>query len=392
MRQRIVLVSNTGWNILNFRLNLARTLLEQGCEVHAIGTSDGSDDTIRKAGVTWHDWGLKRRSINPLSELDAMRSLSTIYSRINPDLVHHFTVKPVLYGTTVARAQKIPAVVNSVTGLPYFVLAQSGSGLRGVARRVALQWYSWALTGRDVRPMFQNADDLEVISASNQKVRQQAVSTRGSGVDLSRFHAVPEHSTAPDELVITFVGRLIREKGIFEFVDAAREVLVDSPRAVRFVVCGSIDPGNRSAVSPETLTEWQKINGLEFLGHVEDVRPVLERSHLVVLPSYREGTPRALLEAAACGLPIIATDVPGCREVVVDKGNGLLIPAKDAGSLANAIKELTCDWWKMREFGRRGRARVQSLFDERNVINTTLEVYSQLLGTELRNLESAVAA
>lgn len=392
MRQRIVLVSNTGWNILNFRLNLARTLLEQGCDVHAIGTSDGSDDNIRQAGVTWHDWGLKRRSINPLSELDAMRALGAIYRRINPDLVHHFTVKPVLYGTTVARARKIPAVVNSVTGLPYFVLSQSNTGLRGIARKVALQWYSWALTGGDVCPMFQNADDLDVISRSNQKVRRQAVSTRGSGVDLNRFRAIPETATAPDELVVTFVGRLIREKGIFEFVDAAREVLADSTRAVRFVVCGNIDAGNRSAVSPETLTEWKEINGLDFLGHVDDVRPVLERSHLVVLPSYREGTPRALLEAAACGLPIIATDVPGCREVVVDKENGLLIPVKDAGSLARAIKELTSDWWTMREFGRRGRTRIESLFDERNVIDRTLEVYSQLLETDLRTREPAVAA
>ena len=380
--QRVVLVSNTGWNILNFRMNLAGALIDRGYDVHAVGTADGCDRQIRDAGVTWHDWRLTRRSINPLSELDAMRSLDAVYRKLQPDLVHHFTVKPVLYGTTVARRRKVPAVVNSVTGLPYFVLSQSKSGLRGAARDAALKWYSWALSGRDVCPMFQNEDDLSVIAASNHRVRHQAVSTRGSGVDLSKFQAVAESSTAPEKIVVTFVGRLIREKGIFEFVEAARRVLSQTQRQIRFLVCGDVDSDNRSAISKETMDEWKSIKGLEFLGHVSDVKSVLENSHLVVLPSYREGTPRALLEAAACGLPIIATDVPGCREVVVDGLNGVLVPAKDSASLAEAIIELTGNWFLMRKFGRAGRARVQELFDERVVIDATLDVYSRMLGTE----------
>lgn len=388
VRQRVVLVSNTGWNILNFRMNLATALIDRGYDVHAVGTSDGCDNEIRSAGVTWHDWGLTRRSINPLSELNAMRSLDYIYRRIGPDLVHHFTVKPVLYGTTVARVRKIPAIVNSVTGLPYFVLSQSKAGVRGVAREAALKWYSWALSGNDVCPMFQNEDDLSVIAASNQSVRDQAVSTRGSGVDLSRFQTVTESMVAPDELVVTFVGRLIREKGIYEFVEAARTVLSQTTRRIRFVVCGEVDSGNRSAVPQATLDAWRSISGLEFHGHVADVRTVLEQSHLVVLPSYREGTPRALLEAGACGLPIIATDVPGCREVVVDRENGLRVPAKDSRALADAVTELTSDWLLMRKFGRAGRSRVQTLFDERLVIDATLDVYDRLLGVQ----QSAVAA
>ncbi len=382
VRQRVVLVSNTGWNILNFRMNLAQTLVERGYDVHAVGTSDGCEDGIRNAGIVWHDWGLTRRSINPLSELDAMRSLDSVYRKIRPDLVHHFTVKPVLYGTTVARMRKIPSVVNSVTGLPYFLLSQSKSGVRGVARDAALKWYSWALSGDDVCPMFQNADDLAVIAAANQKVQHGAVSTRGSGVDLSKFEAVAESLVEPDEMVVTFVGRLIKEKGIFEFVDAARTVLSQATRPVRFVVCGDVDSGNRSAVSTATMTEWRSLAGLEFLGHVDDVQKVLERSHLVVLPSYREGTPRALLEAGACGLPIIATDVPGCREVVVDRVNGRLVPAKDSTALADAMLEMIGDWWLMRKYGRAGRARVHSLFDERFVIDATLDVYSRMLGDE----------
>jgi glycosyltransferase involved in cell wall biosynthesis len=383
VRQRIVLVSNTGWNILNFRMNLARALIERGYDVHAVGTPDGCDGAIREAGITWHDWGLTRRSVNPLSEFEAMRSLDTVYRKIKPDLVHHFTVKPVLYGTTVARLRKIPAVVNSVTGLPYFLLSQSKFGIRGAARDAALKWYSWALTGSDVCPMFQNPDDLDVMSAANFQVRRQAVSTRGSGVDLSRFRVVADELAAPAELVITFVGRLIKEKGIFEFVEAARTVLANVERPVRFVACGDVDPGNRSAVPAHIMSEWKSVPGLEFLGHVDDVGQVLERSHLVVLPSYREGTPRALLEAAACGLPIIATDVPGCREVVVDRVNGLLVPAQDSAALAGSIMDLIGDWQRMRAFGRAGRLRVQSLFDERLVIDATLDVYSKMLGTEL---------
>ena len=392
VRQRIVLVSNTGWNILNFRMNLVRALLERGCDVHAVGTPDGCDNKIREAGITWHDWSLTRRSINPLSEFEAMRSLDAVYRKIKPDLVHHFTVKPVLYGTTVARLRKIPAVVNSVTGLPYFLLSQSKSGVRGAAREAALKWYSWALTGSDVCPMFQNPDDLDVISSANFQVRRQAVSTRGSGVDLSRFQVAADSPAAPDELVITFVGRLIKEKGIFEFVDAARAVLARTKRPVRFIVCGNVDSGNRSAVPADIMNEWKSVSGLDFLGHVDDVARVLGRSHLVVLPSYREGTPRALLEAAACGLPIITTDVPGCREVVVDNENGLLVPAQDSTALAEAMIKLIGDWPQMRAFGRAGRLRVQSLFDERLVIDATLNVYSRMLGTELETGRQAVAA
>ena len=378
----MVLVSNTGWNILNFRMNLAQTLVEHGYDVHAIGTSDGCEDGIRDAGVVWHDWSLTRRSINPLSELDAMRSLDSAYRKIRPDLVHHFTVKPVLYGTTVARMRKVPAIVNSVTGLPYFLLSQSKSGVRGVAREAALKWYSWALSGHDVCPMFQNSDDLAVIAAANQKVQHQAVSTRGSGVDLTKFKTVDESFVETHELVITFVGRLIKEKGIFEFVEAARKVLAQATRPIRFVVCGDVDSGNRSAVPTATMAEWQALAGVEFLGHVSDVRKILEQSHLVVLPSYREGTPRALLEAGACGLPIIATDVPGCREVVVDRVNGRLVPAKDAAALAAVMLELINDWSLMRKYGRAGRDRVQTVFDERLVIDATLDVYSRMLSGE----------
>ena len=197
MRQRVVLVSNTGWNILNFRMNLATTLIDRGYDVHAVGTADGCDNEIREAGVTWHDWGLTRRSINPLSELDAMRSLDSVYRRIRPDLVHHFTVKPVLYGTTVARMRKVPAVVNSVTGLPYFLLSQSKSGVRGVAREAALKWYSWALSGNGVCPMFQNDDDLSVIAAENHRVRDQAVSTRGPVMISVSFSWSPNRWSRP---------------------------------------------------------------------------------------------------------------------------------------------------------------------------------------------------
>lgn len=363
-------------------MNLAQSLLDRGYEVHAIGTSDGSEIRIRDAGVTWHDWGLTRRSINPLSELDAMRSLDSVYRNIKPDLVHHFTVKPVLYGTTVARMRKIPAVVNSVTGLPYFLLSQSKFGARGVAREAALKWYSWALSGNDVCPMFQNADDLAVVAATKPQFRNRAVVTRGSGVDLTKFRVLAEEPAAPEELVITFVGRLIREKGIFEFVEAARTVLAKISRPVRFVVCGDVDSGNRSAVPDATMNEWRSVDGIEFLGHVNDVKSVLEQSHLVVLPSYREGTPRALLEAGACGLPMIATDVPGCREVVVDRENGFLVPAKNSAALADAMLEMAGNWMLMRKFGRAGRARIQSLFDERLVIDATLDVYARLLGAE----------
>ena len=376
--EKILLVANTGWYLFNFRRSLVRELAGQGFEVLVVCPRDEYVDRLKKeVGVRWIEWRIDRASMNPLGNIAAVMSLAQIYRRESPDLVHHFTIKAILYGTLAAKLAKIDTIVNSVTGLGHVFLSR-----RLVARLVRpaiRRWYVWSLTTDGVRAVFQNRDDLMTLAQKTPKLAEQAILTRGSGVDLQRF-APPDArpSGINGQKYALFAGRLIHEKGIREFVEASRlcrERGVDA----RWVVCGSPDPGNPSSVDAETLRRWQNEGTVEFLGHVDDLEQRIAESDVVVLPSYREGTPRVLLEAAAMGKPAVATDVPGCREVVTDGENGLLVPARDPVALADAVERLLADDVLRSSMGTAGRQRMEDHFDEREVVAQTIQIYDGLL-------------
>lgn len=376
--RKVLLVANTAWYIYNFRRNLALRLKELGSDVVVVSPHDAYVEKLQQAGLRWVEWKLNRAGLNPFAEASSLLALRQIYRRESPQLVHHFTIKPILYGTTAARWCRVPAIVNSVTGLGHLFLSE-----RFVARllRPAMtRWYVWTLTAKHVSAIFQNADDLAMFVEAAPRLREQAVLTRGSGVDLDRF--VPAIEVTGSENVSSrngtkralFAGRLIREKGIFEFLEAGR-ICKQGGLDVEFIVCGELDSGNRSSLSPEELCRLREEGLFQFLGHVDPIDQQIADSDVVVLPSYREGTPRVLLEAAAMGKPIIASDVPGCREVVVDGENGLLVPARDSTALASAMQRLLSDDRLRQEMGAAGRKRMVEQFDERNVISQTIRVY-----------------
>ena len=375
---KALLLSNTTWNIFNFRLNLAEALRDQGFEVVTSGVKDGFEDKIRDRGFGWTEWKITRRSLNPFSELVAINNLRRIYAQEKPDIVQHFTVKPVLYGTIAAKLAGVPAVVNSITGLPYMLTSKPDRGVSGIAKKVSLTWYARCCHGKNLRSLFQNSDDRDMLASYDSRVKESSTLTPGSGVDLARFPHVPPASNN-DTVRIVCVSRLIREKGVFDLVEAAKKVL-RTDRNVEFVFCGLPDPGNRTSVAPDMLEQWKQINGLTFLGQVEDVPAELIRSDIVVLPSYREGMPRSLLEAAAIGRPIVTSNVTGCREVVDHDSSGFLVPSQDPDALASALTKLIDDPELRKSMGRAARLKAESQFDERFVINQTLAVYQALLG------------
>ena len=309
-----------------------------------------------------------------MASIDRLRRL---YRRLRPQIVHHFTVKPVLFGTIAARLAGVPGVINCVTGLPYYFMGKQSAGLTGLARSGALQWYARSLYGARTRSTFQNKDDLDEISAIVPKVRASSTLINGSGVDLSRFR--PRIPARDAQLTVTFIGRLIREKGIYEFMEGIAAVHSRMSCPPRVLVCGTVDQGNRSAVSSDQLTQWKTLDGIEFRGHVGDMAEVLKETDVVVLPSYREGVPRSLLEAASSGIPIVTTDVPGCREVVEDGVNGILVPPHDGPSVGNAILKLLADAELRQAMGTAGRRRMEERFDERLVVRETIQVYRTLL-------------
>ncbi|MEM9942142.1 MAG: glycosyltransferase family 4 protein [Planctomycetota bacterium] len=372
---KICLTANTAWNLAHFRRNHIQALLDVGAEVHAVAPHDSYVDNLLSMGVQFHPWKIERRSLNPSTEMVSVRRIQKIYQKIQPDLVHHYTVKAVLYGTTAARWAGIGGVVNSVTGLPYIVVSQKKGMAKRLARWVAMKWYAWCVTGKKTRVIVQNLDDLAVLESFAKGVRQYATVTNGSGVALDYFQKAP---FAGNEIPsVLFVGRFLREKGVFELMDAVRK-LKQQGLQFKLTMCGDIDHGNLSSATADECKLWMREGLVDFMGRVDDVRPKLAEADLVVLPSYREGTPRSLLEAMATGRPIVTTDVPGCRNVVEHQVNGLMVPSRSSDALADAMSTMIQDANLRRQMGEAGRLKAVAEFDEKIVIDQTLSVYHEL--------------
>lgn len=370
---KVLLVANTGWYLYNFRLPLARYLRDQGYEVVFVSPTDPYVERLQGEGFRWVDLGLNRKSINPFRELASLLCFCQIYRQERPQVCHHFTIKCVLYGTVAAKLTGVRAVVNAITGLGHAFL---GAGWLHRLVRPPLRWiYRKVLMARRVQVIFQNGDDFAEFRERQMVSPEKTTIIRGSGVNLQRFQPRPGELEAKPAPTVLFASRLIREKGLLEYVEAARALKEQGVEA-RFCLAGNPDPGNPSSISQELLEQWVVEGAVDYLGQVEPIEAALSLATLVVLPSYREGTPKILLEAAAMGLPIVATDVPGCREVVRHEVNGLLVPARDASALAQAMKSLLADPQRLQSYGQASR-RVAEEFCEHKVIQATAEVYSR---------------
>ena len=353
-------------------------LLDMGIEVHAIAPPDGTEGKLADLGVKFHPWIIERRSLNPTKELVSIRRLQKIYQEIKPDLVHHYTVKAVLYGTVAARLCGIKGIVNGVTGLPYIIVSPKKGILKRMARWVAMLWYGWAVSGKRNATILQNQDDLKLLSSFAPKVKGNAIVTNGSGVDLERFAQQPKQNQYSDSPVnVLFVGRFLKEKGVFELMDSVREMR-NQKVPFEMHLCGDFDPGNRSSATVDDLNQWKREGLIDWSGKLDDVRGKLAAADIVVLPSYREGTPRSLLEAMAVGRPLVTTDVPGCRNVVQDSVNGFLVESHNPLMLADAMAKLIEDGSLREQMGEASRELAEAKFDEREVIRQTVEVYCQL--------------
>ncbi|PJH75067.1 MAG: glycosyltransferase family 1 protein [Anaerolineae bacterium CG_4_9_14_0_8_um_filter_58_9] len=375
---KIILFANTDWYLYNFRLALAQALRERGDQVTLLSPNGPYAARLQELGFRWIQFPMARRNLNPLLEADTILRLADLYRRERPELVHHFTVKCVLYGSLVSRLLGIRSVVNSVTGLGYVFTEGYGSPPKyGGSRRRWLQrivklFYRILL--RRTYVIFQNPDDQAIFILNELVDPQRAALIRGSGVDILRFSPRPEEEGLP---VVILPARLLWDKGVAEFVQAARLLRAEGVQA-RFVLVGDSDPENPSSVPLAQIQEWEREAVIEWWGWVEDMAEAYAKAHIVCLPSYREGLPKTLIEAAACGRPIIASDVPGCREVVRLGENGLLVPSHDPFALADAIRLLIKNPTLRQEMGTRGRDIAVKEFPTAQIIAQTLAVYQSL--------------
>lgn len=370
---KILFVVNDGPFFLSHRLALAEAARKAGYEVHVATPQDGGAVRIREHGFPFHPIPIIRGGTHPAQEVRSFVALWRLYRRLRPDLVHHVTIKPVLYGGIAARLARVPATVYAVTGLGYLFVTRSAkaAALRAVVKAI----YRLALRHRRSRVIFQNPDDLAFFRDQRLVRPGQPALIRGSGVDTAVFCPHPEAQGAP---VVTFASRMIWDKGIGEFIGAVK-LLRGRGVEARFVLVGDTDPDNPAAVPPGQLMAWQASGLVEWWGRSDDMPAVFARSHVVCLPSYREGLPKVLIEAAACGRALVAADVPGCREIVRHGVNGLLVPARSETDLADALQALLDSPRRRKEMGAAGRRLAVEEFSLDRVVRETLELYRDLL-------------
>jgi glycosyltransferase involved in cell wall biosynthesis len=367
---KVIVVSRCAWTLFNFRANLIKALKLQNFNVLGAGAGgDGFEERVRSLGVPFVSIPVDKKGINPLADLWLAIQLFRLYRSSAPQVVHHFTIKPVIFGGIAARIAGVPRVIATITGLGYAFTEQRG------ALRWIVQWLYRLALSKAHTVFFQNVDDLTLFVSRGLVDPKVCRLTPGSGVDLMRFSPTPTpaHDTGRPVHCL-MIARMLRDKGLFEFIDALN-ILRNRGILVSGQLLGGIDERNPSAVSRDTIEGWVKSGLVTWTDHVSDVRPHIASADIVVLPSYREGVPRSLLEAAAMAKPLVSTDVPGCRDVVVHGLNGLLVPPKNAEALANAIAELAASAGLRKEMGLASREHIERKFDERHVINITIDQY-----------------
>jgi glycosyltransferase involved in cell wall biosynthesis len=379
-------------DLWHFRRPLVETLLEAGVDVWFVGPRD-DDGECERQGVKVRTWNLDRGSAALLSNAKELTGLARSYRELRPALVHQFGAKPIVYGSIAARLTGGRcAMVSTVTGLGHVF-----TGTRPWLQRILTAMYRAALPVNDVM-VFMNGDDPRTLGVGgSQRIR---VTRSGEGVDTDRFspERVPEGKRidlrralglSPTTRVVMLVSRMLAEKGVREFVEAAAEVRRQVPGTV-FVLVGGTDEQSPSGIQRRTLEAWHREGKVMYLGRRRDVPEMMALATTVVLPSYyREGIPQVLLEGAAMAKPLVATDVPGCREVVAPGVNGFLVPPRDVLQLSGAISRILRDEKRQSDFGRASRALSVERFDRRHAVAEALDVYRDALRRRSRETAGA---
>lgn len=361
---KIAIVLNTSWNIYNFRSGLVRSFIEHGHDVYAISPIDHYTEKVRALGCHHIPVRMDSRGANPIKDLLLVAELYRIYKKIRPDIVLHYTIKPNIYGTLATAALGIPSI-NNVCGLGTMFLKDN------LVSRVAILLYRLAFLFPK-RVFFQNEDDLQLFLGKKMVKPQLCDLVPGSGIDLEKF--APHGKTGNRTFTFLLISRLIYDKGILEYIEAVEKLRSKGINA-RFQLLGAVDEKHKRGIPKKLIDDWANRQIVDYLGTTEDVIPYLREADCVVLPSYREGTPKTLLEAASLGKPLVATDVPGCRNVVDDGFNGFLCEARNSDDLAEKLEKMyRLEEETRQQMGINSRQKIENTFDEKFVIRKYHEV------------------
>lgn len=375
MSRRLLVVCNDLDFFLLHRLPETLGALREGYEVHVATPPGERAKEVLALGFVHHNLVLSRSGRNPLLELGSLFAFYRLFRHVKPDLAYLMTVKPILYGGIAARLAGVRAVVAAVFGMGY-LFTDNGFKTR-VLRVMVKRLYRFALGHPNVRVIFQNPTDQALMVKLGAVVQENTVLIKGSGVDLENFSVCPEPDGVP---VVLMAARLLRDKGVVEYIEASRELRRQGVLA-RFLLAGDRDIGNPSSVTASDLEAWRAERDVEFLGFCKEMAILLSAANLIVLPSYREGLPRVLEEAAACGRAIVTTDVPGCRDAIEPGITGLLVPAKNSIALSQAIRQLLDDAALRQRMGVSGRQLAERSYSVESIVSAHLVLYRELLNS-----------
>lgn len=373
-RKRILFVVNNVQFFISHRLPIAVEAKKQGFDVHIATPGGAGEELLAKLGLEHHTISFTRSGQNPLKELKVFVRLMCLFRQLSPDVVHLVTIKPVLYGGIAARIVGVRSVVSAVSGLGTVFIANSFSSK--IRKALVVFLYRVAFGGRRKAVIFQNPDDRDLLTESGALKRAKAYLIRGSGVQLKDYPYVPEKTNSPP--IVVMASRLLKDKGVLEFVDSAR-ILHGKGIPVRMRLIGDVDQGNPTSIDKDQINEWQQLGLVEALGHKSNISEQYAEANIVCLPSYREGLPKSLIEAAACGRAVITTDVPGCRDAIEANKTGILVEPKNAIKLADAIELLLTNEKKRRLYGESGRLLAEKCFSIDIVIQEHLKIYNNLI-------------
>jgi glycosyltransferase involved in cell wall biosynthesis len=369
---KILILANTDWYLFNFRIALGRFLRDEGYDVAFVSPPGEYVSLLDAEGFRWIRWNLSRKRTNPWEELDALFALTAIYRKEKPDIVHHHTIKPVIYGALAAWLTRVHRVVHSITGRGYVFLSTD-------LKARLLKWfvsifYRSVLRFPNIAVIFENQFDRGYFIESGFVSESKTWLIEGVGTDPDKFTPIPESTGTP---LIVYSGRMLWDKGVGLLVEAAR--IIKDRLDVRVALVGMPDPGNDGSVDEGTLREWHAEGLVEWWEWRSDMPAVYQQAHIIALPTrYGEGVPTSLIEGAACGRPLVAGDIPGCHPIVQHGVNGYLVPPDDMDALVQALERLISDPELRQTMGKNSRKLVMENFTHKKINQATLAVYQHI--------------
>ncbi len=377
MQKKLLFNLTEDWFFCSHFLDRALAAKKNGYNIYVCCKNNNRKSDIEKYGFKFISLKYKRSGINPIYELYILINNILIYKSIKPDIVHHISAKPIIYGSIAARICNIKSVINAPVGLGYVFTSDTLKSrfLKPILKILMLFFLdNHHGINKKNKVIFENRDDLNYFLRLGALRKEDSCIIRGAGVKIKKLR--PKKSLSK-LITVTVISRMIKDKGIYEFISAARDLKKENPET-RFLLAGDIDSQNPSSLKRETLINWNNEGIIEWLGWVDDIEKLLLETDIVCLPSYREGLPKALLEAAAFGLPIVTTDTVGCRDVVKDGVNGFLVPIKNVDELVNKIGQLLKSKLLRERMGEESLKMALNLFSEDIIISQTLEIYKEL--------------